>query len=142
MERPDDRGNGRGGWVRIREGIRRGSAGSGRLRSERVIVDGGGDTWRNGFAKGQPFQEDYACPVGLLELYRADFDVRWIRYAEGLAEEMISDYWDAGSGGFYFSQVSHQTPIIRSKNPTDGVTQAGNSAAAHALTRLGRLWAG
>jgi len=52
---------------------------------------------------------------------------------------MISDFWDAASGGFYFSRVSHQTPLVRSKNPTDGVTPGGNSAAAHALARLGRL---
>ncbi|BCW97925.1 MAG: thioredoxin domain-containing protein [Armatimonadota bacterium] len=108
---------------------------------DEVLTDGGlAHSWRDGRAALPAFQEDYACLLlGLVELYQADFDVRWLNEAERLGDEMISLFLDREGGGFYSSRKSHETPLVRSKSPTDGVTPSGNSAAALALARLGRL---
>jgi len=97
-------------------------------------------SWRDGRPGLAAFQDDYACVIlALTELYQADFDRRWLRDAERLADEMIALFYDEAGGGFYASREAHGTPLVRSKSPTDGVTPSGNSAAALALARLGRL---
>lgn len=96
--------------------------------------------WRDGQSRGAAFQEDYACLTnGLVDLYQADYNVRWLQQAEKLADRMIELFWDDKSGGFFSTTENHETPISRSKSPTDGVTPSGNSEAALALARLGRL---
>jgi uncharacterized protein YyaL (SSP411 family) len=110
------------------------------ILGEMLIDSGLAHSWRDGRAGLPAFQEDYACLLlGLVELYQADFDLRWLYEAERLADEMISLFLDRQGGGFFSSRESHETPLVRSKSPADGVTPSGNSAAALALAKLGRL---
>ena len=93
-----------------------------------------------GYVSELAFLDDYACLLnGLLELYQTDFQPRWLTVAEELADQCAALFWDEKDSGFFFSRQEHGTPIARGKNPTDGVTPSGNSAAAMALGRLSRL---
>ncbi|MEI6914007.1 MAG: thioredoxin domain-containing protein [Armatimonadota bacterium] len=97
-------------------------------------------TWRQGQSRGVAFQEDYACFInGLVDLYQADYELKWLDVAQQLADTMISLFWDGREGGFFVARDAHQTPLARSKSPTDSVTPSGNSQSALGLARLSRL---
>ena len=87
------------------------------------------------------YLEDYAFLVdGLISLYEATFDPRWVRQAEDLSDLMIRGFWDdQEDNGFYFTSGDHETLIHRPKEFLDNAAPAGNSVAAHALLRLAEL---
>jgi uncharacterized protein YyaL (SSP411 family) len=86
------------------------------------------------------YLEDYAFLIdALVELYQADFDPRWLRAAVELAGVIVTQFWDAVGGGFFFTGVDHEELITRSKDTHDGSTPSGNAMAAMALLRLGHL---
>jgi uncharacterized protein len=94
-------------------------------------------TSKDGESKLNGYLEDYAYVVdGLLSLYEASFDLRWFEEARALAETMISQFWDAESGGFFFTSADHEKLITRTKDFYDNAIPSGNSAAASALMRL------
>ncbi len=96
--------------------------------------------YRDGDLAYSGFLEDYAFLVwGLIELYEATFDVALLEEAVCINEEMVKLFWDAGSGGFYFSGQGNQPLIAQSKDVYDGATPSGNSVAATNLLRLSRL---
>ena len=79
--------------------------------------------------------EDYSFLIaGLLDLYEASFDKRWMSAAIMLAEEMASVFWDAEYGGFFLRPPSGQ--LVAIKEGYDGPTPSGNSVAALDLLRL------
>jgi uncharacterized protein YyaL (SSP411 family) len=82
------------------------------------------------------FLEDYACFVdGLLHLYSATFDLRWIEAARELADEMIERF-QAEDGGFYDTPSDGEELIDRPRDHTDNATPAGSSVAVDVLLRL------
>jgi uncharacterized protein YyaL (SSP411 family) len=88
-------------------------------------------------ARFNAYLEDYACLLdGLLSLYEASFDARWITEAESLADRMVQMFWDSGGDGFYFTSEDHEKLIHRPKEFYDHAVPSGNSVAAHALLRL------
>ena len=96
--------------------------------------------YRDGEALYHGTLEDYAFfNYGLLELYEASFDPRWLAHAKALTKAMIERFWDDEGSGF-FLRDKHDTPlIVRSKDSYDGATPSGNSVAALVLLKLGRL---
>jgi uncharacterized protein len=97
-------------------------------------------SYRDGQAKLNAYQEDYACLIdGLISLYEATFSLRWIREAEQLTEQMVQRFWDPQGGAFYFTSEDHESLIHRPKDFYDNATPAGNSVAAGALLRLWKL---
>jgi uncharacterized protein YyaL (SSP411 family) len=98
--------------------------------------------WRDGDARYAGTLEDYAFFAwGLLELYEASFDPRYLEEAKGLAHQMIERFWDSEGGGFFLRDRSQEPLIVSSKEVYDGATPSGNSIAALLLLRLGRLTA-
>ena len=96
--------------------------------------------WKDGQARFNGYQDDYACMVAaLIDLYEATFDRDWLDGAKELADVMIDQFWDEVQGGFFFTGRDHETLIVRSKNPYDNATPSGNSVGAMALMRLGIL---
>jgi uncharacterized protein len=83
--------------------------------------------------------DDYAFLVeGLLDLYEATFDPRWVREVRVLADEMIGRFWDELAGGFY--QTADQPDLmVRIKRIFDGAVPNGSAAAARGLLRLAHL---
>ena len=94
-------------------------------------------SYKDGRARFNAYLEDYAYLIdGLLSLYEASFDPRWIREAENLADRMIRMFWDPNGDGFYFTSEDHETLIHRPKEFYDHAVPSGNSVAAYALLKL------
>ncbi len=86
------------------------------------------------------FLDDYAFTImGLLDLYQTSFEAKWLIDAKMLAEEMIELFADNEHGGFFLTGKDSEKLISRIKPNTDGVIPSGNSAAAFALLKLGKL---
>ena len=96
--------------------------------------------YRDGRVIGKAFLDDYAFMImGLLGLYEATFDARWLIEARKLADEMIELFADSEEGGFFLAGKDSEKLIARTKPSTDGAIPSGNSIAAMALLKLGRL---
>ncbi len=96
--------------------------------------------YRDGRAVEPAFLNDYAFTImGLLDLYGASFEAKWLFEAKMLAEEMIKLFADNEQGGFYLTGRDSEKLIARIKPNSDGVIPSGNSTAAFALLKLGRL---
>jgi uncharacterized protein YyaL (SSP411 family) len=107
-----------------------------RMRDERGLLR----THRAGVSKLNGYLDDYAYLIsGLVDLYEASFEERWLWEASSLAREMIGRYWDKANGGFFFTADDHEKLIVRKKMAQDGATPAGNSMAAYGLLRLAKL---
>ena len=79
--------------------------------------------------------EDYSFLIaGLLDLYEASFDKKWMSASIMLAEEMVGLFWDADRGGFFLKPPGGD--IVAIKEGYDGPTPSGNSVAALDLLRL------
>ena len=86
--------------------------------------------------------EDYAFFIdGLLALYEASLNPRWLAEAKRLATQMIERFWDEPGGGFFLRDKDDPALIVRAKAFEDGATPSGNSVAVTVLLRLGRLTA-
>ena len=93
-----------------------------------------------GKARFDAYLDDYACLAnGLVSLYEATFDERWIAEAIRLADEMLRWFADADGGGFFFTASDHEQLVARNKDLFDNATPSGNGMAATALLRLTRL---
>ena len=79
---------------------------------------------------------DYACLIqGLIDLYEAAPDPRWLREAIALQGVLDAQYADA-SGGYWRTAAGHEQLIAREKPGQDGATPSANSVAALNLLRL------
>ncbi len=97
-------------------------------------------TWKDGRAKLNGYLEDYACTVdGLLALYEATFDARWVRDAMNIADVLLDQFADGERGGFYDTGRDHEQLVSRPKDLFDNATPSGSSVAADALQRLALL---
>jgi len=97
-------------------------------------------SFKDGRARFNAYLDDYANVAdGLVSLYQLTFEERWLKRAETLVDHMIEQFWDADSGGFYFTSSDHEELISRTKDYFDNATPAGNSVAADVLVRLGAL---
>ncbi len=95
------------------------------------------------YAKGEAavegFLDDYAFFVfGLIELYEATFEDKYLQVATDLTKTMIEKFWDINNGGFYQSQNA-EASLPKIKQLYDGATPSGNSVALYNLLRLSRL---
>jgi uncharacterized protein YyaL (SSP411 family) len=91
----------------------------------------------NGRAAGPAFLEDYAFLIaGLIDLYEADADPRWLREAIALQAVLDRDYLDTTGGGYWKTSHDQERLLAREKPNRDGAVPAGNSVAAMNLLRL------
>ena len=102
-----------------------------------------GKLWHR-YAKGEAaiegFLDDYAFFVwGLLEVYEACFEEKYLYAAADLNKTMISLFWDNEHGGFYFTMKGRENVVPRRKEAYDGALPSGNSVALLNLLRLSLL---
>jgi hypothetical protein len=98
-------------------------------------------TFRAGEAKINGYLEDYAnVSNGLLELYTATGELRWLEEADRLARLAVSLFHDDEHGGFFFAPVDGEQLVARKKELDDNPTPSGNSMLASVLLRLSRLF--
>ena len=84
--------------------------------------------------------DDYSFMVwGLIELYEAIFDIKYLQAALDLNKIMTDHFWDRDLGGFYFSPDDGEQLLVRQKEIYDGAVPSGNSVAMLNLLRLSRL---
>ncbi len=98
-------------------------------------------TWSSGSPpKLNAYLEDYSFLLdGLVSLYEATYEPRWITSALDLARVMVDQFWDEKEGGFFFTGRDHESLIARNKDPHDNATPSGNAVAVTALLRLVKL---
>jgi len=90
-----------------------------------------------GRAKGEAFLDDHAFLIaGLLDLFEADADARWLRRALALQERLDAGFADPAAGGYFFTAAEGERLLTRPKPDDDGALPAGNSVAALNLLRL------
>jgi uncharacterized protein YyaL (SSP411 family) len=95
---------------------------------------------KDGQAKHHGYLDDYACVAsGLLSLYEATGETRWLTECVALAEQMCEEFWDETDGGFFYTSERGEQLIVRNKDFMDNATPAGNSVAAELLLRLALL---
>ncbi|HJV22259.1 MAG TPA: thioredoxin domain-containing protein [Holophagaceae bacterium] len=93
--------------------------------------------WRGGRRHTVGFLEDEAAvALGMVDLFEADFDARWLRFAETLANRMRTRFEDAKEGGFFSSEEGQVDLLFRLKPAFDNAIPTGNTLAAQALLRL------
>ena len=81
--------------------------------------------------------DDYAFLIwGLIELYEAIFDVKYLKAAVHLNEVMEQHFWDREAGGFFFTADDGEELLVRKKEYYDGALPSGNSIALLNLLRL------
>lgn len=96
--------------------------------------------YREGEVSVTGFLEDYAFfTYGLIDLYEATFDPKYLTQAQFLTKEMFRLFWDESGGGFFFVGKDAEKLISRAKEAHDGAIPSGNSVAALTLLRLGRI---
>jgi len=94
-------------------------------------------SWHQERSPIEGFAEDYAFLIqGLLDLYEASFDVRWLQWVEELQAKMDELFWDSEGGGYFNSAAGAPDILIRLKDDYDGAEPAANSVAAMNLLRL------
>jgi hypothetical protein len=97
-------------------------------------------TCKDGRAHLNAYLDDYAFLLAaLIELMQTDFQARDLEFAGDLAEALLAQFYDAGSGGFFFTSRDHERLIHRPKPGYDSATPSGNGVAAFALQRLGHI---
>lgn len=94
--------------------------------------------YRDGESKYTAHAEDYAFYIwGLIELYRAAGDVRYLEKAQNLTETFIDDFWDNDNGGFNFISRKGERLITNPKDVYDSAMPSANSVCAMNMLRLG-----
>jgi len=96
--------------------------------------------YRLGEAVIPGYLDDYAYLVwGLIDLYEATFEVKYLKTAVELNKLMIDDFRDEKGGGFFFSGKRNEQLIAQTKEIYDGATPSGNSVALMNMLRLSRM---
>jgi hypothetical protein len=96
--------------------------------------------YRHGEAGLTAHLEDYAfLGWGMVELYQATFDARYLQAALDCAEAIQRHFPDHKNGGFFLSPDDGEQLIVRMKEAYDGAIPSGNSVAALLFLKLSRL---
>lgn len=96
--------------------------------------------YRDGHWKVYGNLDDYGFMIwGLIELYEATFEVKYLETALKLNDEVFKYFVDDNSGGFYFTSNDNEELLIRNKEIYDGAIPSGNSVMMLNLLRLARM---
>lgn len=84
--------------------------------------------------------DDYAFLIwGLLELYEAGFEEKYLKAAIDLNEYLLKYFWDEKGGGFYFTSSLGEQLLVRQKEIYDGAIPSGNSVCLLNLIKLAKI---
>ena len=94
-------------------------------------------SYKNGQARHNGYLDDYAFLIaGLLDLYKATGNPRWLKEAIALDKVLEDHYEDKQAGGFFLTSNTHEALLAREKPSYDGAEPSGNSVQALNLLRL------
>ncbi len=86
------------------------------------------------------FLEDYAYLIAaLVDVYQITFETHYLHLAGQYADHVLSAFYDAESGLFFFTAEGQSDIVLRKKDLYDNATPSGNSTMVHNFQRLGIL---
>ena len=86
--------------------------------------------YRGGEGGIDGYAEDYAFLIfGLLELFQADGDARWLEWARALQAAQDEQFWDPEDGGWFSTTGRDPTVLLRLKEDYDGAEPAASSVS-------------
>ncbi len=102
-----------------------------------------GKLWRS-YRAGTPsvagFLDDYTDLIsGLMDLYQADFDVHWLKWAVSLQEKQDQLFGAFREGGYFDAGTSDASLLSPTRESYDGAEPSPNSTAAMNLLRLAQF---
>ncbi len=108
---------------------------------EKLRVDGRlRRSYKDGQARLNGYLEDYAMVAdGLVALYEATFDVRWLAEADTLCDAISELFWDEERKFFYDTPADHEELVTRPRDVYDSAAPSGTSVATDVLLRLALL---
>ena len=93
--------------------------------------------FRKGEAGLPPHIDDYSFMIwGLLNLYEATSNTKYLSNAISLSEIMVEDFIDE-NGGFFIGSKNAEKLMVRAKDSYDGAIPSGNSVA---VLNFFRIW--
>jgi uncharacterized protein len=97
--------------------------------------------WRDNDVVGDGILEDYAyLAAGLIDLYEATFEERWLVVARRLMNVAIEQFFDSADGGFFTTIAGCPDLIARTKDLDDGAMPSASAITALNCLRLGRIF--
>ena len=94
-------------------------------------------SWKDGRARITGYLEDYSMVgVGLLALYEATFDRRWLDESRRLADAALGLFWSADLNAFFDTGDDQEALVVRPRNLFDNAVPSGTSVAIDWLLRL------
>ena len=96
--------------------------------------------YRRGDAAVEAYAEDYAYLIfGLLELFQADGDARWLEWALMLQRRQDDLFGDPVEGGWFSTTGRDHTVLLRLKEDYDGAEPSATSVSVMNLLTLSHL---
>jgi uncharacterized protein YyaL (SSP411 family) len=96
--------------------------------------------YRDGHAEIEGYAEDYAFLIfGLLELFQADPDPKWLSWAATLQKRQDELFWDESDGGWFSTTGRDPHVLFRMKEDYDGAEPAASSVSVWNLLTLSHL---
>ncbi len=97
--------------------------------------------YRKGDSGVPAYAEDYAYLVfGLLELFQAGGDPKWLTWALTLQQRLDEQFWDPVDGGWFSTTGKDPSVLLRLKEQYDGAEPAASSVAVLNLLTLSHLF--
>ena len=94
-------------------------------------------SWKDGQARITGYLEDHAMVgAGLLALYEATFDRKWLDESRRLAEEALRLFWSEEREAFFDTGHDQETLVVRPRNLFDNAVPSGTSVTIEWLLRL------
>ena len=75
----------------------------------------------------------------MLDLYQADWDSEWLKWARELQERQDALFRDETGGGYFSSTAGDPLVSVRMKEDYDGAEPSANSISALNLLRFARM---
>ncbi|NLY81574.1 MAG: thioredoxin domain-containing protein [Clostridiales bacterium] len=96
--------------------------------------------YKEGAKPTKAFLSDYAnFANGLIELYLATLELKYLKEAKSQAELIVSFFWDDEQSRFYMTRKGGEELFIRPKDEYDGAMPSGSSCAVKCLSSLTKL---
>ena len=94
-------------------------------------------SWKDGRARITGYLEDHAnVGAGLLALYEATFDRRWLDESRRLAEETLRLFWSREREIFFDTGDDQESLVVRPRNIFDNAVPSGTSVSIEWLLKL------
>ncbi|HEX2740914.1 MAG TPA: thioredoxin domain-containing protein [Rubrobacter sp.] len=97
-------------------------------------------SYKDGRARFNGYLEDYAMVAdGLVALYEATFETRWLVEADTLCDAVSELFWDEEKRAFYDTPSDHEELVTRPRDVYDNAAPSGTSVATEVLLKLALL---